>query len=155
MRGNAVIAATDLDRVRMAMEMPQSRLALGQRLRGIAASAIDLSDGLIGDLGHVLERSAVGASIRLDSLPRSAALAAQPIELQLECLLYGGDDYELLFTAPPQRAQVVREAARRAGVAVTPIGVIESQHRLQVLDASNRVLPIRQVGFDHFKVAQA
>jgi hypothetical protein len=110
--------------VRRAMELPQPRVALGLALRGLASSAIDLSDGLLGDLGHVLQRSAWGRGGRVDALPRSAVLARSRA-LQRECLLAGGDDYELLFTAPP-RAPRVRAAGARAGVPVTRIGRIET-----------------------------
>ena len=99
------------------MELPTPRTALGIRLRGVATSAIDVSDGLTGDLGHVLRRSGVGAVVDVDALPRSAVLAAQPMALQRECLLAGGDDYELVFTALPSRRDAVAAAAAGAGVA--------------------------------------
>ena len=72
-------------------------------MRGLATSAIDVSDGLLGDLGHILRRSGVAARIEVDAVPRSAVLAAQPAALQRECTLAGGDDYELVFTARPRR----------------------------------------------------
>ena len=81
-------------------------------LRGVATSAIDVSDGLLGDLGHILRRSGVGATVDVDALPRSAVLAAQPLALQRECLLAGGDDYELVFTAPASRRDAVAAAPR-------------------------------------------
>jgi len=86
--------------VRRAMEWPQPRVALGLALRAVAHAAIDLSDGLAGDLGHVLAQSRVGALLEWTALPRSPALAAQPSPLQQQCVLGGGDDYELLFSAP-------------------------------------------------------
>jgi thiamine-monophosphate kinase len=143
--GNAFTA------LRQAMELPEPRTALGQRLRGLASSAIDVSDGLLGDLGHVLRRSAVGARLDADALPRSAQLAALPPAVQLECLLHGGDDYELLFTAAPGRQAEVRAAAREAGVPVSRIGHIEPGHGLVVTDGRGRELPVRRGGFDHFK----
>ena len=97
------------------MEMPAPRTSLGIRLRGVATSAIDVSDGLTGDLGHLLRRSGVGAVVDVDALPRSAVLAAQPMELQRECLLAGGDDYELVFTALASRRDAVAAAAAGAG----------------------------------------
>ncbi len=95
------------------MERPEPRVALGLALRGVATSAIDVSDGLLGDLGHILARSAVGATIEVDAVPRGAVLAAQPPERQREFALAGGDDYELLFTAPPEADG--GGARRRAG----------------------------------------
>jgi thiamine-monophosphate kinase len=107
--------------------LPQPRLALGQRLRGVASACMDVSDGLVGDLGHICRRSAVRAVIDADTVPLSAAatsvLAHRP-EL-LETVLTGGDDYELLFTAPPDRRTAIADAASAAGVPVTEIGCIE------------------------------
>jgi thiamine-monophosphate kinase len=119
----------------------------------VASSAIDLSDGLLGDLGHVLRRSGVAAVVMLDALPRSAVLAGQPPALQQECLLAGGDDYELLFTAAPARHQDVLAAGRAAGVAVTCCGRIEPGSGVRVLDAGGQALDVRVQGFDHFKTA--
>jgi thiamine-monophosphate kinase len=125
-------------------------VALGLALRGVASSAIDLSDGLVGDLGHVLQRSDVSAVLHADALPRSAVLAAQPLAMQRQCVLSGGDDYELLFTAPPARRESVLAAAGRAGVAVTRCGEIVSGAGLRVLDAAGQELPAAWRGFDHF-----
>ena len=97
--------------LRRAMEWPQPRVALGLALRGVAHAAIDLSDGLCGDLGHVLARSRVGAEIDWAALPRSAVLATQPAALQEQCLLGGGDDYELLFSALPKAPESARPAS--------------------------------------------
>jgi thiamine-monophosphate kinase len=137
--------------LRRAMELPEPRVALGQRLRGVASSAIDISDGLLGDLGHVLHRSAVGARLDVDALPRSAQLAALPPALQLECLLHGGDDYELLFTAAPSGREAVRAAAGDAGVPVSCIGRIVPAHGLVVTDGRGQALRVERGGFDHFK----
>ncbi len=148
-RGHVALG-TDFEHLRLAMEMPQPRVALGLALRGVASSAIDISDGLTGDLGHVLQRSGVGATIDVDALPRSAVLAAQAAALQHECLLAGGDDYELLFTAALGHRDAVLAAASQAGVNATCIGHIDLQPGLRVLDASGRPLPGRWRGFDHF-----
>lgn len=148
-RGNLALGS-GLDAVRNAMELPQPRVALGLALRGVASSAIDLSDGLVGDLGHILKRSGVGATLDADQLPRSATLAAQPLALQHECLLAGGDDYELLFTAPATRHAAVRAAAATAGVAVQRCGHIEAEPGLRIVDAAGQALAGRWRGFDHF-----
>ncbi len=149
-RGSRVLPGEAFETVRRAMELPQPRVALGLALRGLASSAIDLSDGLVGDLGHVLQRSRVGAVVQVDELPRSATLAAQPVDVQQQCLLAGGDDYELLFTAPPRHHEAVRAAGARAGVAVTRIGHIEPGRALQLLDRTGAPLTARFSGFDHF-----
>jgi thiamine-monophosphate kinase len=132
------------------MELPQPRVALGQALRGLATSAIDLSDGLVGDLGHVLQRSGVAAVVDVDALPRSAVLAAQPAAVQQLCLLAGGDDYELLFTAAPAQHDAVLAAGRSAGVALTRCGCIEAGTGLRIQDAAGRPLTHHFSGFDHF-----
>ena len=149
-RGRVVLGGDDFERVRRAMELPQPRVALGLALRGVASSAIDLSDGLAGDLGHVLARSGVAAVVELDALPRSTTLAAQPAALQQECLLAGGDDYELLFTAPPAQRAAVLAAGRTAGVAVTRCGRIEAGSGLAVVDCAGNALAAAWRGFDHF-----
>ena len=149
-RGRLSLPADAFERVRRAMELPQPRVALGLALRGVASSAIDLSDGLVGDLNHVLQRSGVAARVDVDALPRSADLAVLPLALQHECLLAGGDDYELLFTAAPSRDAEVRAAARHAGVAVTRCGVITAGSGLRVVDAAGRELELTMRGFDHF-----
>ncbi len=149
-RGTLALPGEAFETVRRAMELPQPRVALGLALRGIASSAIDLSDGLVGDLGHVLQRSGVGAVVQVDELPRSAVLAAQPAAVQQQCLLAGGDDYELLFTAAAQQRDAVLAAGERAAVAVTRIGHIEPGHALRLVDRTGASLAARFTGFDHF-----
>ena len=149
-RGRVSLSGDAFERVRRAMELPQPRVALGLALRGVASSAIDLSDGLVGDLGHVLQRSGVAARVDVDALPRSADLAALPLALQQECLLAGGDDYELLFTAAPARYADVLAAARQAGVAVTRCGLVTAGSGLSVVDGAGRALDLALRGFDHF-----
>ncbi|KQW45744.1 MULTISPECIES: thiamine-phosphate kinase [unclassified Roseateles] len=144
-RGRLALDGAGFDSARLAMECPTPRLALGQTLRGIATAAVDVSDGLLGDLGHILTASGVGARLDVDALPRSAVLTAQPAAMQRECLLAGGDDYELVFTAPA--------GARLpdGGVTVTRIGVIEAQPGLRVVDARGAAVEHGLRSFDHFK----
>ncbi len=149
-RGTVTLPGAQFESVRRAMELPQPRVALGLALRGVASSAIDLSDGLVGDLGHVLERSGVAAVLHADAVPRSNVLAALPLALQRQCVLAGGDDYELLFTAPPGRRDAVQAAAARAGVAVTHCGEIVAGSGLRVQDAAGAELRAVWRGFDHF-----
>ncbi len=143
-RGSVALAGDGFEAVRAAMECPTPRLALGQALRGIATAALDLSDGLLGDLGHILAASGVGARLDVDALPRSAVLASQPVALQRLCGLAGGDDYELVFTAPP--------GARLpdVGVPLTRIGAIEAEPGLRVVDGRGEAVAHGLQSFDHF-----
>lgn len=156
-RGTLQLQGADFATVCRAMEMPQPRVALGQALRGVASSAIDLSDGLLGDLGHVLHRSGVDATVEVDAVPRSAVLRAQPTAVQRLCTLSGGDDYELLFTVPPGRAAQVSAAGRSAGVALTRIGCIvprvdgRQRPHIGVIDAEGHAVVHTAPSFDHFR----
>ena len=130
---------------------PEPRVELGERLRGMANAAIDVSDGLAGDLAHILERSRVGAVIEYSRLPRSAAFKSlKNPDLERDCVLSGGDDYELLFTAAPARRADLEALARELGLPLTRIGTIQSgEARLAVLDARGEAMRFKP-GFDHF-----
>ncbi|WP_104657254.1 thiamine-phosphate kinase [Ralstonia insidiosa] len=142
-----------LAQVQPRMDMPTPRVALGLALRGIARAALDVSDGLLGDLGHILTQSRVGATIDVDRVPRSATLAAQPAARQLQCTLAGGDDYELCFTAPAEARDAVLAAGQRAGVAVTRIGRIDAESGLRLVDAQGAPVTFTHGSFDHFSSA--
>jgi thiamine-monophosphate kinase len=135
------------------MHTPSPRIALGMQLRGIAASAADVSDGLLADLGHILERSHVGAEIDFESLPRSAALKACPDQkLAAQCLVAGGDDYELVFSAGMPQREAVLAAGLAANIQVTRIGRIVPGGPVPVLqDAAGRPMQVDSIGFDHFE----
>jgi thiamine-monophosphate kinase len=150
-RGNVALPGAAFDAARLRMECPTPRIALGRALRGVASAAIDLSDGLVGDLGHVLTRSGVGATLDADALPRSALLGALPLALQYECALAGGDDYELLFSAPPSRERAVIDAAAQASVAVTKVGFVEAASGLRIVDGRGVALKQHFTAFDHFR----
>ena len=150
-RGTVVLPGDAFETVRVAMEQPQPRVALGLALRGVATSAIDISDGLLGDIGHLLRRSNAGALLDVDALPRSAVLATQTRALQRECLLAGGDDYELLFTAPPGRAAAVHAASAQGKIAVTRIGRIEAEPGLRLVDGRGEPVANTYSSFDHFR----
>ena len=152
-RGNVELQGEAFARVRRAMEEPRPRVELGIALRGVASSAIDVSDGLTGDLGHIVRRSGVAAVVEVDALPLSADLAAQPEVWRRECLLAGGDDYELVFTAPPDRRVAVAAAAQGAGTPVTRIGRIEAGEGLRFIDASGHAVIGPTSSFDHFRSA--
>jgi thiamine-monophosphate kinase len=133
------------------LERPQPQVGLGRALRGVATAAIDISDGLLGDLGHIMERSAVGAHVEWNRLPRSDALRRQAEADQRRFALVGGDDYELLFTAPAGRRGDVERAAAGAGVAVTCIGEVTPTGRLELVDADGRAMDTAPRAFDHFR----
>ncbi len=140
--------------VRPRLQMPLPRIALGKALRKTASAALDVSDGLIGDLTHVLDASGVGATVNVDALPVSSVLSAQPEDFRLQCALSGGDDYELCFTAPVSQRARVLEASTRTGVPVTRIGFIESQSGLRLKKATGETQPFPHRSFDHFKPAK-
>jgi thiamine-monophosphate kinase len=128
--------------------LPQPRLALGQALRGIASAAIDISDGLVADLGHILEVSGVGAEVHAAALPLSAA--ARDLPGARDAALSGGDDYELLFTAPPKRRDELEALARQLDLPLTRIGAIRVDPGLLVLDQKGQELRVRKAGWQHF-----
>lgn len=145
----ALDAATQL-RADSRMHTPTPRVALGQALRGIAHAAIDISDGLAGDLAHILQRSRCGATLELDALPAGTALQNQSREVRRLFTLAGGDDYELCFTAPAERRPAVLAAAQSAATAVTRVGIIESSTGLRLLDQHGNAVDLQPVTFDHF-----
>lgn len=162
-RGRTSLAPEGWAAVRQRMERPQPRVALGLAVRGVAHAAIDLSDGLIGDLGHVLRASGVGAQLWWQALPRSAWVALQDPELQRECLLGGGDDYELLLSVPPDQRDPLLQRAAACGVRLSRIGRIVAGAGVEVFDDEaacqsgapawpSAALPR---GFDHFLEAAA
>lgn len=150
-RGSVSLSGEDFETARRAMECPQPRVALGQALCGLAHSAIDVSDGFVGDLGHVLARSGLGATVQADALPRGPALARQAPELQRLCTLSGGDDYELIFSAPPAARAAVQAASAASATPVTCVGRLEAEPGLRLLDAQGRSIDWRVASFDHFK----
>ncbi len=150
-RGRCGLSGDQFETVRRAMELPQPRVALGQALVGVAHSAIDVSDGLLGDLSHILQRSRLGATVNVDAVPRSAVMNAQPLPLQRLCTLSGGDDYELVFTAPPAHAAAVQAIALRLGLPLQRIGCMESEAGLRLVDAQGRPVLQQFTSFDHFR----
>ena len=156
LRGQLPLPPALLSTARERLERPTPRVALGQALRGVARSAIDVSDGLLGDLGHILDASGVGACIDANITrgllharrhPLMAALATTRIDA---CTLAGGDDYELCFTAPASAQTAVREAAQQSATPVTCIGRIEAQRGVRVIAPGGQQLPLRFAAFDHF-----
>ena len=146
----------ELERCAERLHQPQPRVALGLALRGIALSAIDISDGLLADLGHILERSGVAAEIELAALPVSGVLSRYLDRIAAcRALLAGGDDYELCFTAPRRMRERIARIGQRARIALTRIGRIQVHRRaaprLIVRAADGTALrPTGAGGYDHF-----
>lgn len=133
------------------LNRPAPRVAAGLALQGLANSAIDISDGLIADLGHILNASGVGAVVELDCLPRTEVLtAALAAGATLDRLLSGGDDYELCFTCAADQLAAVTDALAKAGVDCHPIGHIVPTPGLQLLQSDGTVYRAAQSGYDHF-----
>ena len=142
------------------LHQPAPRVALGLALRGIARAAIDVSDGLVGDLEHVLQRSGravanphaapLGVTIWCDRVPVGPMLSLQKCEIQRLYSLAGGDDYELCFSAPRALRAEVLEAARCAATPITRIGFLEADTGVRLVDAAGRPLSLRLTSFDHF-----
>ena len=138
--------------LRARLDFPEPRVDAGRQLRGLASAAIDISDGLLADLGHLLESAALGASIDVDALPRSAAFlagAGEPSRF-LELPLSAGDDYELCFTVPAQHCEAVERRLAALSCGGRAIGRVESQPGIRCLRASGeRYLPVGR-GYQHF-----
>ena len=159
MRGTLTLPLEAFASAKARLETPTPRVALGMALRGIASSAIDVSDGLLGDLGHILQQSLVGAvidtSIAINLVATEAintlASAKFNTQKQLQCVLSGGDDYELAFTAPVSKRDAVQAAAITSQTPVTRIGQIEAALGLKLTDAQGQAVPNNYGSFDHFK----
>jgi thiamine-monophosphate kinase len=158
LRGDIRLPPAWMAATRARLEQPTPRVALGLALRGIASAAIDVSDGLLGDLGHILQASRVGAHI--DTAIAADLLAGDGTglmgkdllhhEARLACVLAGGDDYELAFTAPVSARAAVQAAALEARTRVTCIGRIESAPGLRLVDATGQPVSGNFAAFDHF-----
>ena len=150
----ALAGLTPEDRAALAerFRLPEPRLALGTALVGVATCAIDVSDGLVADLGHICEESGVGARIGADAVPLSPAArrAIEAGEAAVADLVTGGDDYELLFCAPPSVRDAVEAIGQRLGLAVTRIGAVERGEGVRVLDADGKPLALGRPGYTHF-----
>ena len=157
-RGTRSVPQAAFEAARERMEQPTPRVALGLALRGVATAAADISDGLVGDLGHILKASGAGAwidtSIAINLIAARGHLTLEggqsDAEFALECVLAGGDDYELVFTAPPAARNRVRAAAVQTRTPVTRIGRIEAEPGLRLVDGSGAPVAGRFTSFDHF-----
>lgn len=134
------------------LDRPNPRVELGGRLVGFASSAIDISDGLTGDLGHICERSRVGAEISYAQIPCSAGLTPLRHHVHvMRSILAGGDDYELCFTAAPGNQSGIDSLAASLGLALTRIGRITEGNSVTVLDEKGQPMRLQEQGFDHFR----
>jgi thiamine-monophosphate kinase len=157
-RGSMKVPEAVFEHARWRMEQPTPRVALGLALRGIAHAAADISDGLLGDLGHVLKASKVGAVIDTQQVASTLACTSDPqtpIQLtlasQLALTLSGGDDYELVFTASPDQREAVVSASQASQTKLTRIGRVTASPDLVLRAADGQVLPHTFASFDHFK----
>lgn len=148
--GRVDIDASCVDMIKEKLDYPRPRVLVGQAIRGYASSAIDLSDGLIADLGHICQASNVGANVVLDALPlstimRDNLLTADAINLALS----GGDDYELLFTVSEDNKVGMETALSHIGIRLTCIGQINASQTISTT-LNNKPIPINTAGFEHF-----
>jgi thiamine-monophosphate kinase len=140
-------------RVEDRLHRPSPRIALGKKILGAATSAIDISDGLVADLGHICKRSKLSAVIERDLLPLASSLMSVSADLRDECSLSGGDDYELCFTAPVAARGEIEIAGAKCGVAVTRVGTMENlrpSQLVKVINDSGLDVTPEKSGYDHF-----
>lgn len=152
-RGQLSLPEAVFARCRDRMERPLPRIALGLALRGVASSAADISDGLLGDLGHILRQSGVGARLQIGACENLLACRHElhlPASWHRTCTLSGGDDYELVFTAPPSHRQAVQEAALESQTPVTCVGTVTEAPGLELLDLQGQRVTTHFASFDHF-----
>ena len=152
-RGHLSVPQVVFDLARARLETPTPRMALGTALRGVATAMADVSDGLLGDLGHLLKASGVGAQLNLPALSQLMLTRHAwdcPREWLLRCVLSGGDDYELVFTAPPASQHAVEAAALGSGTSITRIGHITPGSGLVLMDDNGNVVQHDYRSFDHF-----
>mgnify|MGYP000320098700 FL=1 len=122
LRHEITLSAEDLHQIERQMHNPTPRIELGMQLRNIASSALDVSDGLLGDLRHILKQSQVDAEIQLDKLPKSDTLQKQDVQIQNQFAACGGDDYEICFTAPASQRNNIQAISKSIGLPLTMIG---------------------------------
>jgi thiamine-monophosphate kinase len=152
LKGELRLKGDELAHCLARLHTPTPRIALGEALAGVASAAIDVSDGLVADLGHICERSGVGAEIDLPAVPCAAEVSAlKNVPLMQDAMLAGGDDYELVFTAPASAARDIVAISGRLAVAATRIGRIVGGSAVQIRAASGRNIELVRKGFDHFR----
>lgn len=148
--GNVYLNQTHLDQVNQALDWPTPRLHLGQALLGIAHAAVDISDGLLQDLNHILQASHVGAILHEPLMPAAPAFLQVSAAVRQRAILSGGDTYELCFTAPVSVRSKIIAIAKQNGVQLTRIGQIVEAQGIAIFDQHNRLITPTASGFDHF-----
>ncbi|MDH3902375.1 MAG: thiamine-phosphate kinase [Xanthomonadales bacterium] len=133
------------------LDRPQPRVNLGQGLAGHASACIDISDGLLADLGHILRASACGARIELEKLPQTDTLAVLEDETRWDYQLSGGDDYELLFTLPHQYRDELETWRQQLEIQLSVIGEIESDEGIRCVHKDGSYYQPHGIGFEHFR----
>jgi thiamine-monophosphate kinase len=152
LQGRVALSARELAACSQALHQPQPRVSLGLALRGIASSAIDISDGLLADLGHVLDASHAAAEIDMALLPVSSVMRAYvALPLGEQCVLSGGDDYELCFTAPAMHHAGIMDIGARLELPLTCIGKVIAGRGCIVHDAAGNKLNLGNNGYEHFR----
>jgi thiamine-monophosphate kinase len=135
---------------RSRMDLPEPRVALGRGLLNVATACCDISDGLVGDLKHILERSSVSARLFWPAFPKSDAMKLLPEAVQRRCILTGGDDYELLFTAPSDLREEILQIAERAKTRVSRIGeIVSAAEPMKIIDEKGTEIAYG-TSFNHF-----
>jgi thiamine-monophosphate kinase len=150
LQGKLVLNDDEKTSCTQALQRPQARVELGLALRHIAHSAIDISDGLLADFGHILKLSKIGATLNWEAIPKLSigkSIAAATLQ---EATLGGGDDYELCFTAPESVHEQIIEIGKQLNIQLSCIGVTHHEYGLRVLDG-DQPLEIKKAGYDHFK----
>jgi thiamine-monophosphate kinase len=151
-KGEINLRGTALVHCLARLDRPEPRVELGRALAGLANAAIDVSDGLVADLGHVCERSAVGALLEFDLIPCSPELMPlRNFDPVMRALLAGGDDYELCFTVPRNLRPAIDAVSGKLGIALTRVGTMLAGSGVEVLDARGRTVTLKEQGFDHFR----
>lgn len=151
LQGRIQLDHDDFQSIAHRLHCPVPRVALGLALRGVAHAAIDISDGLLADLGHICERSGCAAQLFFEALPRSRVLQSVAEPLSHDCLLSGGDDYELCFTASPAQREKIADIARMLTLDLHRVGVMEAGNaEVKILDRHGQYFHPVKRGFDHF-----
>lgn len=146
-----VLGSAQLEICLSTLHAPQPRVALGLALINLAHSAIDISDGLLADLGHILECAKVGAEIHLKDIPCAAYIKNHLHEkLMQQCVLVGGDDYELCFTAPSNQREMIKQLSQKLDLRLTCIGRVTAEAGLILYGLNNEVLTLASTGYNHF-----
>lgn len=150
LQGHIILTDTAIQQCARRLHTPEPRVALGIKLRDIAHSCIDISDGLLADLNHILERSNLGAELSLPAVPHSSAYDEIDEAIANQCLLAGGDDYELCFTASIDSRHLIEDISEQLQLRLSRVGSVKSAPGLVVRNSQDNIVEIPLKGFDHF-----